>query len=168
MYNRALAGREKAWGPEHTSTLDTVNNLGNLYKNQGHLDDAERMYPRSAVPLSTPRAVDRGNGGVVLLVLVIMALSPFLLLPVSTPLAAAVGVLSWWWSPSSRWCCYGGGLFAALPVPHQSSSCGGPVVRLSVASHEHGSWLWWVVLCRLCVTRVQAWSCPLSLSLLLA
>jgi hypothetical protein len=44
MYNRALAGKEKAWGPEHTSTLNTVNNnlagkgnlyLGNLYKNQG-------------------------------------------------------------------------------------------------------------------------------------
>jgi hypothetical protein len=31
MYNRALAGKEKAWGPEHTSTLDTVNNLGSLY-----------------------------------------------------------------------------------------------------------------------------------------
>jgi hypothetical protein len=27
MYNRALAGYEKALGPEHTSTLDTVNNL---------------------------------------------------------------------------------------------------------------------------------------------
>jgi len=34
MYHRALRGYEKAWGPEHTSTLDTVNNLGNLYKNQ--------------------------------------------------------------------------------------------------------------------------------------
>jgi Tetratricopeptide repeat len=32
MYVRALRGREKAWGVEHTSTLDTVNNLGNLYK----------------------------------------------------------------------------------------------------------------------------------------
>jgi hypothetical protein len=31
MYNRALAGYEKALGPEHTSTLNTVNNLGNLY-----------------------------------------------------------------------------------------------------------------------------------------
>lgn len=27
---RALRGKEKAWGPEHTSTLDTVNNLANL------------------------------------------------------------------------------------------------------------------------------------------
>ncbi|KAF1928482.1 uncharacterized protein M421DRAFT_147615, partial [Didymella exigua CBS 183.55] len=31
MYQRALQGFEKAWGPEHTSTLETVNNLGNLY-----------------------------------------------------------------------------------------------------------------------------------------
>jgi len=31
MYQRALQGYEKAWGLEHTSTLDTVNNLGLLY-----------------------------------------------------------------------------------------------------------------------------------------
>jgi len=28
MYERALRGKEKAWGPDHTSTLATVNNLG--------------------------------------------------------------------------------------------------------------------------------------------
>jgi hypothetical protein len=44
MYNRALAGKEKAWGPEHTSTLDTVNNLAALYSDQGHLEDADRMH----------------------------------------------------------------------------------------------------------------------------
>jgi hypothetical protein len=27
MYLRALQGKEKAWGAEHTSTLDTVNSL---------------------------------------------------------------------------------------------------------------------------------------------
>ena len=32
MYVRALAGYEKALGPDHTSTLTTVNNLGNLYR----------------------------------------------------------------------------------------------------------------------------------------
>ncbi len=37
MYRRALEGKEKAWGPEHTSTLDTVNNLGLLYKTQGKM-----------------------------------------------------------------------------------------------------------------------------------
>ncbi|KAI3326617.1 P-loop containing nucleoside triphosphate hydrolase protein [Xylariaceae sp. AK1471] len=47
MYLRALQGKEKAWGPEHTSTLDTVNNLGNLYKNQGKLGEAEAMYLRA-------------------------------------------------------------------------------------------------------------------------
>ena len=47
MYQRALQGKEKARGPEHTSTLETVNNLGNLYKNLGRLDEAEKMYRRA-------------------------------------------------------------------------------------------------------------------------
>ncbi|KFA80603.1 hypothetical protein S40288_10274, partial [Stachybotrys chartarum IBT 40288] len=47
MYNRALQGKEKAWGPEHTSTLDIVNNLAILYKAQGRLKDAEDMYNRA-------------------------------------------------------------------------------------------------------------------------
>jgi len=41
MYQRALEGLEKAFGPEHTSTLQTVNNLGTLYKNQGKLAEAK-------------------------------------------------------------------------------------------------------------------------------
>ncbi|KAF6787862.1 NB-ARC and TPR domain protein, partial [Colletotrichum sojae] len=47
MYQRALHGKEKAWGPDHTSTLDTVNILGNLYLKQGRLKDAEAMYERA-------------------------------------------------------------------------------------------------------------------------
>ncbi|KAN0070367.1 TPR-like protein [Elaphomyces granulatus] len=47
MYQRALQGYEKAWGPDHTSTLNTVNNLGALYKSQGKLDEAEKMYQRA-------------------------------------------------------------------------------------------------------------------------
>jgi tetratricopeptide (TPR) repeat protein len=47
MYQRALQGYEKAWGPEHTSTLDTVNNLGLLYADLGRLDKAEKMYQRA-------------------------------------------------------------------------------------------------------------------------
>ncbi|KAF2259649.1 HET-domain-containing protein [Lojkania enalia] len=47
MYQRALEGKEKAWGPDHTSTLDTVNNLGNLYADQGKLAEAEKMYQRA-------------------------------------------------------------------------------------------------------------------------
>jgi Flp pilus assembly protein TadD len=48
MFNRAVAGYEKALGPDHTSTLDTVNNLGILYWNQGRLVDAETMFDRAA------------------------------------------------------------------------------------------------------------------------
>jgi tetratricopeptide (TPR) repeat protein len=47
MYERALRGYEEALGPDHTSTLDTVNDLGNLYKSQGKLDVAEKMYERA-------------------------------------------------------------------------------------------------------------------------
>ncbi|KAK4911280.1 hypothetical protein LTR66_017373, partial [Elasticomyces elasticus] len=47
MYQRALAGKEKALGPDHTSTLNTVTNLGNLYSNQGKLKEAEEMYQRA-------------------------------------------------------------------------------------------------------------------------
>ncbi|KAI1317215.1 hypothetical protein F5Y16DRAFT_414646 [Xylariaceae sp. FL0255] len=47
MYARALRGKEKAWGPGHTSTLATVNNLGNLYADRGKLDEAEAMYARA-------------------------------------------------------------------------------------------------------------------------
>jgi tetratricopeptide (TPR) repeat protein len=47
MYQRALQGYEKAWGPEHTSTLDMVNNLASLYATQGKLVEAEQMYQRA-------------------------------------------------------------------------------------------------------------------------
>ena len=47
MYLRALKGFEKAFGADHTSTLDTVNNLGNLYANQSKLAEAEEMYSRA-------------------------------------------------------------------------------------------------------------------------
>ncbi|KAK4170949.1 hypothetical protein QBC36DRAFT_295822 [Triangularia setosa] len=47
MYQRALEGKEKALGPDHTSTLNTVNNLGSLYTAQGRLWEAEAMYQRA-------------------------------------------------------------------------------------------------------------------------
>ncbi|KAJ5773565.1 hypothetical protein N7457_008461 [Penicillium paradoxum] len=47
MYQRALAGYEKALGLDHTSTLNTVNNLGLLYSDQGKLKEAEEMYQRA-------------------------------------------------------------------------------------------------------------------------
>ena len=47
LYLRALKGKEEAWGPKHTSTLDTVNNLGALYSDQGKTKEAEEMYLRA-------------------------------------------------------------------------------------------------------------------------
>ncbi|RDW71000.1 putative nb-arc and tpr protein [Coleophoma cylindrospora] len=47
MYIRALEGCEEALGPDHTSTLDTVNNIGLLYADQGKLAEAEKMYIRA-------------------------------------------------------------------------------------------------------------------------
>ncbi|ERF73966.1 hypothetical protein EPUS_05389 [Endocarpon pusillum Z07020] len=42
-----LTGKEKLLGPEHTSTLTIVNNLGNIYLKQGKLAEAEQMYQRA-------------------------------------------------------------------------------------------------------------------------
>jgi tetratricopeptide (TPR) repeat protein len=47
IYQRALQEYEKVWGPEHISTLNTVNNLGALYADQGKMDEAEKMYQRA-------------------------------------------------------------------------------------------------------------------------
>ncbi|EED19577.1 Pfs, NB-ARC and TPR domain protein [Talaromyces stipitatus ATCC 10500] len=47
MHTRALAGREKALGPDHTSTLDSVHSLGILYQNQDKLKEAKEMYTRA-------------------------------------------------------------------------------------------------------------------------
>jgi tetratricopeptide (TPR) repeat protein len=43
----AVSNHGTVSGPEHTSTLDTVNNLGVLYADQGRLGDAEAMYERA-------------------------------------------------------------------------------------------------------------------------
>jgi Tetratricopeptide repeat len=34
---------------DHTSTLDTVHNLGNLYRIQGKMEEAEQMFERALV-----------------------------------------------------------------------------------------------------------------------
>jgi hypothetical protein len=34
------------WGPEHTSTLDMVNNLSALYSDNGKIVEAEEIYLR--------------------------------------------------------------------------------------------------------------------------
>ena len=58
IYKRALRGYEKALGAEHTSTLQTVNNLGILYKNQGKLAEAEQMYERALRGYETALGID--------------------------------------------------------------------------------------------------------------
>jgi tetratricopeptide (TPR) repeat protein len=47
LYRRALEGYEKALGPEHPDTLDTVNNLGLLLSDKGDYDGAEALYRRA-------------------------------------------------------------------------------------------------------------------------
>jgi len=47
LHLRALKAKENSWGPEHITTLDTVNDLGNLYAKQGKAVEAEEMYMRA-------------------------------------------------------------------------------------------------------------------------
>jgi tetratricopeptide (TPR) repeat protein len=42
-----LASKEKALGAEHTSTLDTINNLAALYADQGKLVEAEKLFQQA-------------------------------------------------------------------------------------------------------------------------
>ncbi|CRG85866.1 hypothetical protein PISL3812_02870 [Talaromyces islandicus] len=49
IHQQALVGCEKLLGPDHTSTLDLVHNLGNLYSDQGKLKEAEKMYQQALV-----------------------------------------------------------------------------------------------------------------------
>jgi hypothetical protein len=39
-----LAGKERMLDPDHTSILDTVNNLGNLYNDEDKLAETEQIY----------------------------------------------------------------------------------------------------------------------------
>ncbi len=47
LYQRALATFERVLGPEHPSTLSTVNSLVNLYAEQGKYEQAEPLYQRA-------------------------------------------------------------------------------------------------------------------------
>ncbi|KAI9883792.1 MAG: hypothetical protein M1823_004424 [Watsoniomyces obsoletus] len=47
LYQRALVGNEKALGPDHLSTLNTVNSLGILYQAQGKIVEAKAMFQRA-------------------------------------------------------------------------------------------------------------------------
>ncbi|KAH0558618.1 hypothetical protein GP486_004729 [Trichoglossum hirsutum] len=59
MLQRALAGYEKALGPEHTSTLNTVNNLVALYRNQGKLTEVVAMVQRALARKEKVLALDQ-------------------------------------------------------------------------------------------------------------
>jgi tetratricopeptide (TPR) repeat protein len=58
MYQRALAGCEKVLGPDHTSTLLTVNNLGDLYYDQDKLREAEERYEQALAGYEKPPGLD--------------------------------------------------------------------------------------------------------------
>jgi hypothetical protein len=47
MYLRVLRAKEREWGPEHLTTLDTVVQLGSLYSDEGRRLEAERMFSRA-------------------------------------------------------------------------------------------------------------------------
>ena len=48
LFQLALTGYEKVWGPDHASTLNTVTNLGLLYVDLDNLEEAEQMYQRAS------------------------------------------------------------------------------------------------------------------------
>jgi len=47
LYQRALAIREKALGPDHPDTATSLNSLAGLYQDQGQLDEAVPLYQRA-------------------------------------------------------------------------------------------------------------------------
>jgi hypothetical protein len=47
MYFRALGGKEKTLGPDHTSAFSIVNNLASICRDQGKLDEAEQVFLRA-------------------------------------------------------------------------------------------------------------------------
>jgi Tfp pilus assembly protein PilF len=47
MYRRAMKGREKTLGPEHTDTLTSTNSVGAALKDEQKYAEAEVMYRRA-------------------------------------------------------------------------------------------------------------------------
>lgn len=46
LYQRSLAIGEKALGENHPDVATSLNNLTNLYKDQGRFDEAEPLFQR--------------------------------------------------------------------------------------------------------------------------
>jgi tetratricopeptide (TPR) repeat protein len=65
MWERALAGYEKALGQDHPDTLGVVLNLGSVYYDRGKFEEAERMWERALTGYKkAPRSNYQGIFGV--------------------------------------------------------------------------------------------------------
>jgi len=61
MYLRVLRAKEREWGPEHWTTLETVIELGSLYVDEGNRSEAERMFSRALREYEKVNAGDSDN-----------------------------------------------------------------------------------------------------------
>jgi len=59
LYQRSLAIREKALGPDHPNIAQSLTNLASLYNRQGRYAEAEPMYWRSLA--KREKALDRDH-----------------------------------------------------------------------------------------------------------
>ena len=62
LYKRSLAILEKALGPDHPDAAAALNNLAELYCNQGRYPDAEPLFAKRN-PRRRPRARDHDEAG---------------------------------------------------------------------------------------------------------
>ena len=58
MYQRALAGYKKALSLDYISTLNTINNLRGVYKDQGKLKEAKEMIQRALASYKKALSLD--------------------------------------------------------------------------------------------------------------
>jgi hypothetical protein len=61
MCLRVLRAKEKEWGSEHLTTLDTVMELGSFYNEEGRPSDAKRMFLRALQGYEMAEAGTRDN-----------------------------------------------------------------------------------------------------------
>jgi hypothetical protein len=61
MYLRVLRAKEKEWGPEHLTTLDTVMELGSVYVEEGRRSEAEQMFTRALLGYAKIEAGNSDN-----------------------------------------------------------------------------------------------------------
>ena len=61
FHKSILAISERVLGPEHPSTLSSLNNLANLYKNLGQYEQAESLYQRALTTYEHVLGTDHPN-----------------------------------------------------------------------------------------------------------